>query len=381
MIFEVRGVNFTNKGAELMLLAVKQQISEWGESHVLAADLKTGSYSQRVGLGLHHLAWADYWRAPRLGGAIARASGMMPRALRKLFKVVIPSEVNVILDASGFAYGDQWGTEFISRFTRQVKLWKQQGKKVILLPQAFGPFDISQNRENMLRVLECADLIFARDRLSYDYLIGLGEKSTHIQVYPDFTNLLHGRLPEYMGPVGANPCIVPNSRMLDKTDEKIGGGYIPLLEKSIEHLIGLGHRPSILVHELNDDAIAVDLQERFGDKAMLIRERDPLVLKGILGNSLIVIGSRYHALVSALAQHVPTLGTGWSHKYQALFEDYNCLENLISLDRAEDTIGKIDRLLGESTREDCINRLKQASEKQKDLTRKMWAEVQKAVQA
>jgi polysaccharide pyruvyl transferase WcaK-like protein len=184
-----------------------------------------------------------------------------------------------------------------------------------------------------------------------------------------------------MIPRFTHPCIVPNARMVDKTEANTGRVYLSFLENSIEYLIRLGYQPIILIHESNDILIARNLQKRFGEKVLLIQESNPIILKGILGSSLIVIGSRYHALVGSLSQCVPTLGTSWSHKYQMLFEDYDCVENLISLvDETDVVTREIDRLLDESTRQSYIERLTIASKKQKDLTLKMWGEIQELLQ-
>lgn len=78
--------------------------------------------------------------------------------------------------------------------------------------------------------------------------------------------------------------------------------------------------------------------ENTGKSIPIVSETDPLKIKGILGASKGTLGSRFHGLVSALSQGVPSIATGWSHKYQMLFQDYDFEDGLSDVLIGDDVI-------------------------------------------
>lgn len=377
MIFEIRGVDFVNKGAELMLHAVVQQVSSWHEDNIVAIRPKIGSFRQRAELGLYQLVWSDK-KIPFAGPIIHTIANLTPQKLRNTYGITTYSEVQAIFDASGFAYSDQWGPGKSEVMAKLTKRWKRKGKKIILLPQAFGPFTSTRIKDAFLQVLDNVDLVFARDDVSYKHLMDLCGSSSYIKMAPDFTNLIKGQVPEYFITETKlkQSCIIPNSRMLDKTTEGTRENYIPFLEECIKQIIKLGSEPFILIHDTNDYEIALQLQNKFAQPIKIILESEPLHIKGILSSCYLVISSRFHGLISALSQGVPCLAAGWSHKYRMLLEDYGCQELLISsLDSEEEISHKLNLIIEEPSRSTIIDKLNQASFEQKKLASNMWAEV------
>lgn len=83
-------------------------------------------------------------------------------------------------------------------------------------------------------------------------------------------------------------------------------------------------------------------------------------------------------MVSALSQGVPALATGWSHKYQMLFEDYGFADGLIDVTASPAEIRrKLDLVTDQSTQirtliQTRTGQLKQQSEQ-------MWQDVFKVI--
>ena len=208
MIIEIRGVNFLNRGAELMLVAILENY-KYKNIKFCIEPSSHSPFIKRTKLGLYQkIGYGKYTYILNFFG------NFIPKKLRKNFGLILEKEVDIILDASGFAYTDQWGTKILKLMSKDVLKWKKQGKKIIFLPQAFGPFENEKNKRNMSIILDNIDFIFPRDKISYEYLNSIKNNKKIIQ-YPDFTNLIS--LKKEKKDID-KICIIPNVRMLDKTD-------------------------------------------------------------------------------------------------------------------------------------------------------------------
>ena len=381
---EIHGAGFSNKGAELMLLAIVDHFKRKYPSKKLALNLRRGSFKKRASYGLHHLIWFETWRLPDLSWHIATslnlAFALLPPKLRRLSNLVLDSETSVLLDASGFAYSDQIGTVIPHLMARRSEKAKREGKKIILLPQAFGPFHKRETRDQMTRILAHADLVFPRDRLSNAYLEDLGVRSSHIHIAPDFTNLLEGRKPRTFSGKG-RIAIIPNTRMLEMTSKSIQNAYMPFLLSCLDFYAQEGLDPFILLHEFGKDVeFAKQIQQQMDNPVEVVRADDPLEIKGIIGDCDGVVSSRYHGLVNALSQGVPTLAVGWSHKYTEIMMDYNVSQCLLSdIDDEETNIAAFRMLSTSYLRLELQEIILEAAALQKEMTRNMWDRIHEVI--
>ncbi|NTV01009.1 MAG: polysaccharide pyruvyl transferase family protein, partial [Methanoregulaceae archaeon] len=227
------------------------------------------------------------------------------------------------------------------------------------------------------RLIDSADLIFARDPVSYAYVNEVVAAPGNVKIAPDFTNLVSGIVPEGWNAAEHRVCIIPSHQMTDKTSKTEGTHYIPFLAQCVEHLTAKGIAPFLLIHGGRKDLPAArQLQEAANGKIEILAEQDPLQIKGILGQCDLVIASRFHALVSALSQGVLCLGAGWSHKYETLFADYRCPELLVPIDESNGRIGEVlDAVLEPGNRETIGKEVRAAAELQRKRTAGMWKEV------
>ena len=100
-------------------------------------------------------------------------------------------------------------------------------------------------------------------------------------------------------------------------------------------------------------------------------------VKQAIGVSKLVVSSRFHGLVSALSQKIPVIATGWSHKYQALLQDYG-MEDCI-FDETKDVEKAKSKMLlmldSQQEYDNVVTAISRYSDIEKSKTEDMWQHV------
>ncbi len=395
---EIKGVQFSNKGAELMLVAILEQLDIMlGDYQITLSPGTFLPYQQRARLG----AWQKL--SLRRGsfdftGTFAKLPNKILNLLKR-YGIVTEKDIDVILDASGFAYGEQWGLKSLKHTAKEIKRFKQQGKKYIFLPQALGPFKSAQVRNLASNVFASADLVFPRDEESYRATIEVltellpKVKSHHVKQAPDFTCLVEPqptKLELNGSPLHKTVCIIPNNKMVSKfhhskaSDDKFT--YISFLVQTANYYQQLGWQVVLLNHEgKQDQKMCLEIAKRLsddnsGDKLdddtqVLIKSNLSAVgIKAFLGSVDAVISSRFHGCVSALTQGVPCLATSWSHKYQMLFEEYGLDDNVLDFKMSKTELAQVLATFTQQLpiqKQQCFEHAKHV----KEASRHMWKQV------
>ncbi len=334
MLIEIKGTGSHNKGAEMMLLTILQELRRRmpDAKYTVAPEYGVCEYGFYSRLQLYPKAWLQYRNIQ-----FAPLAGLIPARVRKAFGLVLDRETDAVLDASGFAYSDQWGTRPTQLMAGYVESWRKQGKKIILLPQAFGPFKSDANVRNMRRIITASNLIYARDQISLQALKAIAPGQEKIHLAPDFTVLFEGVVPEYYNREKHRICIVPNTRMLDKTGS--AGDYIALIRKGITYFQDHGMTPFFLIHGGEEDLrLADEINRQLSSTIEIVNESDPYLIKGMIKSAAGVFGSRFHSLASALYSGTVAIGTGWSHKYEQLFKGFSFADGLLDLKTDDDVL-------------------------------------------
>ena len=191
---------------------------------------------------------------------------------------------------------------------------------------------------------------------------------------PDFTNLLKGKLPTYLDPNLLDVCIIPNKRMCDKTNEG-KDLYIQMISKIIDYLILCDRSPFFLIHEGEPDLLLAKkiISSSKLENPRIIQLDNPLSIKGIIANSNLVVSSRFHGIVSALSSNVPTLATGWSHKYACLFDDYSYPQGLLNTKVTDEELhAALNQLVSKDSADLISKKLERESTRLRQLSINMW---------
>lgn len=330
MIIEIHGGGFKNKGAELMLVSILKKFSEnYPEVKfcINPSVYDDSSSCKKYGL-------LEYVKVPKArGGRLFLVRFLLNRVLGKLITrkycdnhgLVRFSDVDALIDISGVRFSDKASLVAGENFIQLARYFRKRGKPVILLPQMFGPFDNSESYELMERVGAEASLIFSRDQMSFDYVEKVLPLSPVVFKAPDITiptkpNNIYKSERKY-------GCIVPNVRMFDRGDLEWSGVYIKRLAIAAHKMHLKGIEPVILIHSIDsteDQPLAEAVKEIVGENICSVKfADDPIETKSFIAGSELVVGSRYHSIVSALSSGVPAIVMGWAHKYETILEDFD----------------------------------------------------------
>lgn len=376
MLIDIRGFNPQNLGSCLMLLAARERLSRAFPAARISVALGTDDlrlarpHRERFGVVGR---WPRRWK--RMD--VAWLGQVVPEGLQRRFSVTRDQDFRAVVDLSGFAYGDFWGAGKLERrLGRDIAQWKREGRKVVLLPQAFGPFENGALADGMRRVLDNADLVFPRDRVSREFLTRLGPGSRALDQFPDFTHevpavsLLGDPAP------GSYVCLIPNSKLTVGKPAADLERYLDFFATAARKLTErLGLEAVMLRFGGAEDAKLIDaLLARMDPKPRCFFVDDARHAKGLIAASVATVSSRFHAIMSALGAGVPTLSVGWSHKYGEAMSEYDCASYSLSLADVADGAA-LEHFIDEVRAGSLRDRVQAAALRQRSATDRMWGRV------
>lgn len=250
---------------------------------------------------------------------------------------------------AGDSYSDIYGIERF-RSINFTKWWSQKlKKKYILLPQTLGPFISEEAQSKAMRSMNKADLIFARDKMSYD----CAQK-----ILPD-------KIVEQTIDVA---FFLPYTRMsFENNKMKVGvnisgllwhGGYTKDnqfgLKSNYQHtmyaiLDYFASKPEVELHLIShvigvqdpideDFHVAKELAVKYPQVVVAPAFSSPIEAKSYISGMDFFTGARMHACIAAISSGIPVYPLAYSRKFNGLFCDtlgYSHVAGLTNMDSDE----------------------------------------------
>jgi colanic acid/amylovoran biosynthesis protein len=384
-IVRIIGAGFGNKGAEAMLLTAAEAIRVNLPDVKIIARVRSMDFKQIADNARIFLEMEP----PRKFFRRILADILMPK---------IPCKAAAVIDIGGYQFGDPWGANYARNKARQTKNWVHSGQPVFFLPQAWGPFSTSPVSKAVSSIVNTATLSFARDKTSLAEIRKLvGTNSPKVRFAHDIAwnfkgdDLSAGKqlIKDTGFPLNYNKltvCLTPNTQVYSRIESASGpqNEYIVLLREIAEHLCKAHNAQVILLgHQfLEDNSVRKDDRTLCNyilsslDSSLPVIHIDKTLsaaqTKSVIGNCDLLLSSRYHALIAAMSQGIPSAAIGWSHKYDELMSEVGLSSNVISLSKEKkDILRDIDLIVEQTaqareTLKSTVPQMKQSGQKALD---------------
>jgi len=366
-------------GAEILLLGSGRREREYNIT-ISQRSLRLRNFPIRF---CKNIFLPNHWLVLLLHGLLQR---ILPwRRFQKFLSAGNPyvkelNETDVVFDiTSGDSFSDIYGMlRFTLGFLRKC-LVLLYNKKLIMLPQTYGPFQRPITKMMAAYVLKRAHKIYSRDRAGIEYINGLLNNHAwngKIQLAPDVAFVLDARKPQDIRVGSLNKARIEKSALvgLNISGLLFNGGYTQnnmfglksdyreLVCAIIDLLMGDERSLVVLVPHVfapvgtvpsDPDAcqqVHTKMSLKYPDRLFLAQgEYNHKEIKHIIGLCDFFIGSRMHSCIAAMSQCIPTVGLAYSKKFHGVFDAVNmahCVVDARMLDR-EEILSLIQRLFAD----------------------------------
>lgn len=368
------GVETNNKGAELMLYAILQEVER------RYPDAKIYISQDRVSQGLNYvktsldLRFFPLEKIEKIFNKL-HVNGVLKRIGLPQMISMNNVKADYFFDGSGFLFSDHcnlWGTE-PNWWKTVLKHQSKNGAKIVFLPQAFGPLEQENTKKAMSILSKYSTLIMPREQVSYNYLKDSGiVDMSKVRKCMDFTSLVVGLFPQKYLHLKDGICIIPNMEMI-RQNKITYSDYVELLSRIAKEGAKSNRPVFLLNHEgQRDESFCLKCKESIGDRIEVVTGLNALEVKGLISSAYIVITSRFHGLASSLNSGVPSLATSWSHKYEELFNDYNQKGYVLPLDNIDAAVERVRTILDPEENQRIRKHLNCEAQKIVNKTKEMW---------
>ncbi|MCP4537084.1 MAG: polysaccharide pyruvyl transferase family protein [Chloroflexi bacterium] len=275
--------------------------------------------------------------------AVLRWLRLPPRLLRRIPLLLALERSDLLIDLSGISFSDGRVVELVYNIVCILPALLL-GKKIIKYSQAMGSFETPLNRWAARVLLPRVSVNVARGQRTLEYLQGLGLEN--ITLCADAAFSIHEReSPETNAALlalkhsdGRQIVGISASSVVHAYCERHDINYPSILADFANRAIEKGYSVWLIAHAVrksrksgrtDDTQTCQAVYDSLKDKQhcqLIVEDHAPATLRAIIGECDFFVASRFHAMVSSLARGVPTIVTGWSHKYTEVLEMFELAE-------------------------------------------------------
>ncbi len=277
------------------------------------------------------------------------------------FKDIMETDIVVDITA-GDSFSDLYGIQRLVLDSLFKWLFLLCGKKLVMLPQTYGPFNKFISKAIARSVLTRTTVIYSRDMQGVEYVrkfLGKAAGKTTIQFIPDVAFVLDAEKPD--------------STVIEKMESAKAGGHVIVglnisgllynkhqfefgIKSDYRQLVGeiiklfMAHHKSVVVlvphvfahtghYDSDPDAcrqVYQQLANEYPDRIVLVEETlNHKQVKYLISCCDFFLGSRMHSCIAAISQSVPAIGLAYSGKFIGVFDSVGVGDLVVDL-RTED---------------------------------------------
>ncbi|EPI05397.1 polysaccharide pyruvyl transferase [Enterococcus faecalis 13-SD-W-01] len=212
-----------------------------------------------------------------------------------------------------------------------LELAKQQNKPVIALSVGIGPFRTMNQEKKTIELLNKLDYISVRDKKSAAYF----KKQIPIVQDPVFTSEFFTTLAKRLFRQDENRIAVSiiDYRLAGASEEQ----YIIYINQMSEILLQLSKKYEITIFstETRDYSAVTEIYHRLKGTVKKVDVCSKEALYALYENSSLIIGTRMHSMIFAVAAKIPVIGIAWQDKVEEMFKILDDQASCFAIDKLE----------------------------------------------
>ena len=274
---------------------------------------------------------------PALLEVILKALILKPSTLQKTWnnkivffiRTLVNSDIVYSAGGGNFYTNSKFGVDFVINCLTLIIAGKL-GKPIIMLPQSFGPVQTRWQQKLLKMTINNVDFVFARESLSYDFLISIGVPKNKIKILPDLALTIDNDNVKTIN----NESLTIGLSVIDRRAQykKFTGqdDYEEEIVRFIKEMCKKANTNVVLIvqcdgptKDQNDLIVSERILARLGFKDERVKLANGIQNTNEFSKTLskldLIISTRMHTAIIGLVNRVPTILIGYQPKAAGLF--------------------------------------------------------------